>query len=246
MTGRIVAISGPTVTVDLKVFKLYDMVRVGEAMLISEVVRLEQERAVVQVYEDTRGLGVHEPARGLDTPLTARLGPGLLSGMFDGLQRPMERLFRQCGPFICSGSDIYPLELERPWRFFPLRRVGEEVAASDIVGYVEEGAFRHPLTAGASGAIGRLEDGEFNLTQPVGAFADGREITAIREWPVRKPRPYRRKLSPALPLVTGQRAVDFLFPLARGGTAVFPGGFGTGKTVLEQAVAKFSAVDLVV
>lgn len=246
MTGRIVAISGPTVTVDLKGLKLYDMVRVGEAMLIGEVVRLEQERAVVQVYEDTRGLGVHEPARGLDTPLTARLGPGLLSGMFDGLQRPMERLFRQCGPFICSGSDLYPLELERPWRFFPLRRAGDEVAASDIIGYVEEGAFRHPLTAGASGAIGRLEDGEFNLAQPVGAFADGREITAIKEWPVRKPRPYRRKLSPTLPLVTGQRAVDYLFPLARGGTAVFPGGFGTGKTVLEQAVAKFSAVDLVV
>ena len=246
MTGRIVAISGPTVTVDLKGLKLYDMVRVGKAMLIGEVVRLEQGRAVVQVYEDTRGLGVHEPATGLNRPLTARLGPGLLAGIFDGLQRPMERLFAECGPFICSGSELYPLDLSRRWKFVPERSPGEAVEAWDSVGYLEEGAFRHPVTAGAAGIITHLTDGYITLSEPVGVFADGREIMVVREWPVRKPRPYRKKLSPTRPLVTGQRVIDFLFPLALGGTAIFPGGFGTGKTVLEQSIAKFSAVDLVV
>ncbi|KAF0216107.1 MAG: V-type H+-transporting ATPase subunit [Geobacteraceae bacterium] len=246
MSGRILGISGPTVTVDLKGLKLYDMVRVGEAMLIGEVVRLEEDRAVVQVYEDTRGLGVGEQAKGVNVPLTVRLGPGLLSGMYDGLQRPLERLREETGPYISGGRELHALDLERPWRFFPLKQAGDEVAEGDILGHVEEGPFRHLISAMENGRIASIHPGEFTLAGPVGTYADGRVIQAHQEWPVRKPRPYRRKLSPQAPLVTGQRSIDFLFPFARGGTAILPGGFGTGKTILEQAIAKFADVDIVV
>jgi V/A-type H+-transporting ATPase subunit A len=246
MTGRILGIAGPTVTVDIEGLKLYDMVRVGEAGLTGEVVRLEQGRAVVQVYEDTRGLAAHEPASGMNAPLTVQLGPGLLAGMFDGLQRPLQRLRATGGPFLGTGREMFPLDLERKWRFFPAKQEGDEVGVGDILGHVEEGAFRHPIMALHGGRIVRLLDGEFTLAEPLGTLADGREIAAVVPWPVRRERPYRRKLSPSLPLVTGQRAIDFLFPLALGGTAIFPGGFGTGKTILEQAIAKFAAVDIVV
>ena len=246
MKGHILRIAGPTVTVDIEGLKLYDMVRVGEAGLTGEVVRLEQGRAVVQVYEDTRGLAAHEPAGGMDAPLTVQLGPGLLSGMFDGLQRPLERLRELTGPFVTAGREIFPLDRDRTWRFFPAKRAGDAVSAGEILGHVEEGPFRHPIIASHGGRIARLCDGDFSLAEPLGEMADGREIPAIDSWPVRIARPYRRKLSPTLPLVTGQRIIDFLFPLARGGTAIFPGGFGTGKTILEQSVAKFADVDIVV
>lgn len=246
MTGRIIGISGATVTVDITGLKLYERVQVGHAGFTGEVVRLEQERAVVQVYEDTRGLGVGEPARGLGMPLTVQLGPGLLAGMYDGLQRPLDRWREMSGPLIKGGIDLSPLDLTRRWRFSPLLRGGDEVAAGTILGYVEEGPFRHLISATAAGRIGRLPEGEFTLAEPLGAFADGGEIQAVQQWPVRRPRPYRKKLPASRPLVTGQRAIDFLFPLARGGTAIFPGGFGTGKTILEQAIAKFADVDLVV
>ena len=246
MTGRILRIAGPTVAVDIEGLKLYDMVRVGEAGLTGEVVRLEQGLAVVQVYEDTKGLAANEPASGMNAPLTVQLGPGLLSGMFDGLQRPLERLRELTGPFVTTGQDLFPLDRDRKWRFSPAKQAGDEVSAGDLLGHVEEGPFRHPIIASREGRIARLCDGEFSLAEPLGEMADGREISAVVSWPVRRARPYRKKLSPSLPLVTGQRTIDFLFPLARGGTAIFPGGFGTGKTILEQAIAKFADVDMVV
>jgi V/A-type H+/Na+-transporting ATPase subunit A len=246
MTGRITGIAGPTVTVDIPGLKLYDMVRVGAAGLTGEVVRLDTGRAVVQVYEDTRGLAVNEPASGMAAPLTVRLGPGLLAGMFDGLQRPLVRLKELTGPFITTGCELFPLDRDRVWSFTPERQAGDEVGAGDILGHLEEGPFRHPIFAPRSGRIDRLASGEFTLASPLATMADGRPIEACTPWPVRRPRPYRRKLSPTFPLVTGQRTIDFLFPLARGGTAIFPGGFGTGKTILEQAIAKFAAVDIVV
>ena len=246
MTGRILGIAGPTVSVDTPGLRLYDLVRVGHAGLAGEVVRLEPGRAVIQVYQDTRGLAANEPALGMNEPLTVQLGPGLLSGMFDGLQRPLERLRELEGPFIGTGEPVFPLDRERTWEFTPARRVGEEVDAGDFVGALHEGPFRHPVSAPCAGRIARLCDGAFSLGGELGAMEDGREIPALVAWPVRTARPYRRKLSPTLPLVTGQRSIDFLFPLALGGTAVFPGGFGTGKTILEQAIAKFAAVDIVV
>ena len=182
MSGRVIGVSGPTVTVDTSGLKLYERVLIGDARLMGEVVRVERGRAIVQVYEGTRGLGAGEAVTPSGAELTVRLGSGLLGGMFDGLQRPLTQIHREQGPFIRSGVAFPEISNSREWE----------------------------------------------------------------QWPVRLPRPYKRKLAAAEPLVTGQRVIDFLFPLARGGTAIFPGGFGTGKTLLEQSIAKFADVDVVV
>ncbi len=248
MTGRIQGISGPTVTVDLKGLKLYERVYVGKSLLTGEVVRLERDKAVIQVYEDTRGLAMGEPVKGAGVPLIVRLGPGLLAGMFDGLQRPLERIKRETGPFIRAWKEMYALDYMKRWKFTPLMKQGDAPSYGKIIGYVEEGAFRHFVMCGSKegGRIARIIDGEVSLDEPLGEYEDGAEIPGCHEWPVRAPRPYRKKLAPAEPLVTGQRSIDFLFPLARGGVAIIPGGFGTGKTILEQSIAKFADVDIVV
>ena len=246
MNGSIIGISGPTVTVALPGLRLYEIVRVGEAGLTGEVVRLERERAVVQVYEETRGLSVGEPVLGTGSPLTARLGPGLLAGIFDGLQRPLERLHAAQGPFMVAGGSAPPLDPLREWSFISAKRAGDRVITGEVIGRVTEGCVQHLVTAVRDGEIATLGDGPFKLGQALGSYGDGGRIEAGLSWPVRQPRPFRRKLAPAGALVTGQRVVDFLYPLARGGTAIIPGGFGTGKTILEQAIAKFSDVDLVV
>ncbi len=247
MSGRIIGIAGPTVSVDVAGLELHECVTVGHAGLMGEVVRLERQRAIVQVYENTRGLAVGEPAAGTGTQLSVRLGPGLLGQMFDGLQRPLEQLYAQQGPFIRAGA-----ERSAPWapptlRFVPLKKPGDRIAPGESAGYVEEGPFRHQVRAtGAAGTIERIAAGDLEPQAPVFTLGDGRQGFAFHDWPVRLPRPYRRKLSRFEPLVTGQRCIDFLFPLARGGSAIFPGGFGTGKTILEQAIAKFAQVDIVV
>ncbi len=248
MTGHIRGISGPTVSVDLKGLRLYERVYVGHAMLTGEVVRIEKDKTVLQVYEDTRGLGIGEPVKGVGMPLTVRLGPGLLSGMFDGLQRPLGRLKEEMGAFITSGKEIYGLDYFKKWVFHPLRKEGDELASGEIIGFIEEGSLRHFVICGSDfhGKISWIVDGDFSLNEPLGEFEDGKEFFACHEWPVRIPRHYTKKISPSEPLVTGQRSIDFLFPLARGGTAIFPGGFGTGKTILEQSIAKFADVDIVV
>ena len=246
MNGRVIAIAGPTVAVDLRGLRLYEIVQLGEAGLTGEVVRLERDRAVVQVYEETRGLAVGEPARGTGAPLTAVLGPGLLGGMFDGLQRPLDRLLERDGPFIAKGSSAPTLDPLRQWEFTPCKREGERATAGDLLGEVREGPVRHRIIAPRDGILANLAGGGFSLCGPVGSYADGGAINVCQQWPVRRPRPCRRRLPPSTPLVTGQRAVDLLYPLARGGTAIIPGGFGTGKTILEQSIAKFADVDLVV
>lgn len=246
MNGKITGIAGPTVTVELAGLTLYEIVLVGEAGLTGEVVRLERDRAVVQVYEDTRGLALGEPVRGTARPLTAQLGPGLLGGMYDGLQRPLEKLLERDGPFIGAGSSASLLDSPVRWNFIPLKAAGDEVRAGDLVGHAGEGTVRHLVTAPHDGRLAALAPGSYSLCQEVGRYDDGSPVMVCSQWPVRRPRPCRRRLPPAEPLVTGQRVVDFLYPLARGGTAIIPGGFGTGKTILEQAVAKFADVDLVV
>lgn len=248
MTGRIRGISGPTVSVDLKGLKLYERVYVGHAMLTGEVVRIEEDRTIIQVYEDTRGLAIDEPVKGAGMPLTVRLGPGLLSGMFDGLQRPLERLKQDMGPFITGGKELYALDYMKRWTFTPLVKKGDEVTFGTIMGYVEEGPFKHYLFCNTQhgGKVSQIMGGDVSLDEPFGAYEGGTDITGCHEWPVRRARPYRKKFPSSEPLITGQRSIDFLFPLARGGTAIFPGGFGTGKTILEQCVAKFADVDIVV
>lgn len=248
MTGRITGISGPTARVALRNLKLYERVYVGQAMLTGEVVRLEQDSAVVQIYEDTRGLSIGEPVIGSGTPLTVQLGPGLLSSMFDGLQRPLTLLREKTGPFIISGSELHPLDYMSMWNFTPIVKHGDEVGSGKLLGYVDEGPHRHfitcPITSGRR--IAKIYEGKFSLNDSLGEYDDGSYIVGCHEWPVRRPRPFKRKLFPSEPVITGQRAIDFLFPLARGGTAIFPGGFGTGKTVLEHSISKFANADIVV
>ena len=248
MIGRILGISGPTVSVDLKGLKLYERVYVGHAMLTGEVVRLEREKAVIQVYEDTRGLAIGEPVKGVGMPLTVRLSIGLLSSMFDGLQRPLKRMRDEMGPFMRISREIAPLDYVKKWRFHPLRKKGDEVGPGEDVGFLEEGTFRHYVMNKTTGLqkMDWLADGDVSMDEPLGAFENGIEILGCMEWPVRGARPYRKKYAPSRPLITGQRSIDFLYSLAKGGTAILPGGFGTGKTILEQAIAKFADVDIVV
>ena len=249
MKGRIIGISGPTVSVDLRGLRLYERVLVGEAGLMGEVVRLEQGRAVVQVYESTRGLAVGEPVEATGSQLTVRLGPGLLDQMFDGLQRPLVTMRAEQGPFIHPGGATSAVSEPPPLRFVPAREAGEAVAPGELLGHAEEGEgpLRHPVHAPEPGGeIERIAEGEVAAGEPVAVLSGGVEVSAFHDWPVRLPRPYARKLSRFEPLVTGQRCIDFLFPLARGGSAIFPGGFGTGKTLLEQSIAKFADVDIVV
>ena len=248
MIGRILGISGPTVSVDLKGLKLYERVYIGHAMLTGEVVMLEQDKAVVQVYEDTHGLAIGEPVKGAGMPLIVHLTAGLLSGMFDGLQRPLERMRDEMGPFIRPGKEIAPVDYLRKMRFHPLCRKGEQVGPAEDVGYIEEGSFRHYVTnrTGERQEVSWLKDGDISMNDIFGEFMNGEKVLGGMEWPVRGGRPYRRKFSPTRPLITGQRIIDFLFPIAKGGTAILPGGFGTGKTILEQSIAKFADVDIVV
>ncbi len=248
MTGKILGISGPTVATDLCGLRLYERVYVGHSLLTGEVVRLENDKAVIQVYEDTRGLAVGEPVKSVGVPLSVKLGPGLLSGMFDGLQRPLKKLREEMGAFITGGREIEGLDLQRRWRFSPTVKRGDEIGPGAILGTAEDGAFTHYIVCGpaGSGRVSGITEREFSLAEPLGVYEDGNMITGWHEWPVRSPRPYRKKVPPTEPLVTGQRSIDFLFPIAKGGTAIFPGGFGTGKTILEQSVAKFADVDVVV
>jgi V/A-type H+-transporting ATPase subunit A len=248
MTGKIIGISGPTVSVDLKGLCLYERVFVGHAMLTGEVVRIEQDRAVVQVYEDTRGLAVGEPIKRLGKPLTVRLGPGLLRRIFDGLQRPLERLRDESGPLITHGIEMDALDMEKKWKFHPFKKKGDSITSGEPLGYVEEGVFKHIIRYqnNPGGRISRLTEGELSLDEPVATLENGNVIQGFHEWPVRIPRPYRKKFPPSEPLVTGQRIIDFLYSVAKGGTAIMPGGFGTGKTILEQSIAKFADVDIVV
>lgn len=244
--GAIRGISGPTASVDIAGVGLHDRVYVGRAMLTGEVVRLEKGRAIVQIYEDTKGLGIGEPVLGTGMPLTARLGPGLVSGMFDGLQRPIDRLREDMGPFIRRSKEIYAIDYNRKWRFFPLKNRGDEVRKWDVLGYMQEGAVKHLITSRLAGRLAWLAEGDISLNDAVAMLDKGREIFACHEWPVRAPRPYARRLPLAEPVVTGQRCIDFLFPMAKGGSVILPGGFGTGKTILEQAIAKFADADVVV
>jgi V/A-type H+-transporting ATPase subunit A len=246
MTGKITGISGPTVSVDVTGLKLYERVYVGHASLSGEVVKVEQDRAVLQVYEETRGLAVGEPVRGTGTSLSVKLGPGLISTIFDGLQRPLQRLRDESGAFISHVKDVDALDMTGKWEFHPLKKKGDAVVTGESVGYIDEGTFRHIIASHSSGTLSHIIEGDFSLDMPVATVNDGNNIYGYHEWPVRVSRPFRKQVPPAEPLVTGQRSIDFLFTLARGGTAIFPGGFGTGKTILEQSIAKFADVDIVV
>ncbi len=263
-TGVIVRIAGPVVVASgLGGICLYDVVYVGQMQLVGEVIRLASNLATIQVYEDTGGLRVGEPVISSGGPFMVELGPGLLGSIFDGVQRPLPVLREQQGDFIARGGTAPPLPRQKVWDFEPRVRVGERVSGGDILGVVQETPHlehRLMLPPGVSGVVEEIRSGPHTIEEiiaivrveglPVGttSFENGSqlELTMVQRWPARQPRPHRGKLDPAEPLVTGQRVVDSFFPVAKGGTAIIPGGFGTGKTVLEQTLAKWADADIIV
>ncbi|MBW2484360.1 MAG: V-type ATP synthase subunit A, partial [Deltaproteobacteria bacterium] len=246
--GKIISISGATVRTDLTDLTLFERVSVGEHNLTGEVVRLEKEGSVLQVYEDPSGLGLDEPVHGHGVSLATTLGPGLLSAMFDGLQRPLDVLADRTGAFIHPIHLDTSLNLKKQWSFVPFVNNGDKVAGGVKVGYIDEGPFQHPIIIppGKKGSVENIARGTITLEEPICCLDDGSMIFGYHSWPMRVPRPYRKKISPGEPVITGQRIIDFLFPLARGGTSIIPGGFGTGKTILQQTIAKHADVDIVI
>ncbi len=246
--GKIISISGATVRTDLTDLTLFERVSVGEHNLTGEVVRLEKDGTVLQVYEDPSGLGLHEPVHGHGASLATTLGPGLLSVMFDGLQRPLNALADKTGAFIHPIHLASSLDLKKEWSFTPLVNRGDTVAGGVKIGYIDEGPFQHPiiLPPDTNSRVKNIDEGMITLEEPLCLLDDGSKIFGYQSWPMRVPRPYRKKISPQGPVITGQRIIDFLFPLARGGTSIIPGGFGTGKTILEQTIAKHADVDIVI
>lgn len=251
--GRIVKVSGPLVVADeMAGSKMYDVVRVSEQQLIGEIIGLDGARASIQTYEDTAGIGPGEPVRPTYEPLSVELGPGLIGSIYDGIQRPLDMVRAEAGDFIGRGLEVPALDRERRWKFTPLRRRGDKVGPGDAVGTVEETVLvRHfvMVPPGVSGAVVDIAEGEFTVSEPVVTLqtASGRrELPMLQRWPVRQPRPARRKLSPGEPLVTGQRVIDTFFPVAKGGTAAVPGPFGSGKTVIQHQLAKWSDAQVIV
>ena len=246
MNGTVTSISGATVCVDLADLKIGDRVFVGTSHLTGEVVRIDDKIATVQVFEENRGLGIGEPVTTAGGPLTVALGPGLLGGIFDGLQRPLPLLLENSGDFVSSGQNPFPLDRKKTWAVTTNNKPGDHLLSGQAFAKVCEGHIEHLLLMPQDGTLQHLEKGRLTLENPVATLADKQPLYGWHSWPVRKARPYQSKLPPTRPLVTGQRCLDFLFPLLKGGVAMVPGGFGTGKTVLEQTIAKFADVDVVV
>jgi V/A-type H+-transporting ATPase subunit A len=228
---------------------LYELVRVGTRGLLGEVIRVTGDRATIQIYEDTAGLQLGEPVTGTGQSLTIHLGPGLLGAVLDGVGRPLASVAQQSGDFIAPGIAAPTLDAARRWDFTPRCAAGDQVTAGDVLGTVEErpGMTHHVLVPpDTAGTIRSISGGTYSISDPIGQMADGRKLFLGHHWPVRRPRPAARRLPASQPLITGQRVFDFLFPVAEGGSVAVPGGFGTGKTVIEQSLAKFAEADVIV
>jgi V/A-type H+-transporting ATPase subunit A len=247
--GVIYRISGPVVTAIGISPRMYEVVRVGHEGLMGEVIELHGEQSVIQVYEETSGIKPGEPVVRTGQTLSVQLGPGLLTQIYDGIQRPLPKLEETMGVFITRGVDADGLDLEKKWDFKATAKKGDEVNSGQVIGTVQETEtieHRVMVPPNVSGKVNSIKSGTFNVTQPVCTLDDGTEISMMQEWPVRSPRPFVQKYAPDVPLITGQRILDFLFPLAKGGTAGIPGPFGSGKTVTQQQLAKWSDAQIVV
>tara|TARA_B100000683_G_scaffold272460_1_gene315694 strand:- start:3222 stop:4988 length:1767 start_codon:yes stop_codon:yes gene_type:complete len=247
--GKIYRISGPVVTAIGMEASMYDVVRVGDEGLMGEVIELHGEKAVIQVYEDTSGIRPGEPVINTKETLSVALGPGLLTQIYDGIQRPLPTLEAEMGYFIKRGLDADAFDMEKKWTFNPVASAGDAVQGGQVIGEVQETetiVHKIMIPPGVSGTIKSIESGDFNVTENIAVLEDGTEIQMLQKWPVRTPRPYTQKYAPDTPLITGMRILDFLFPLAKGGAAGIPGPFGSGKTVTQQSLAKFSDAQIVV
>jgi len=252
-TGRIVKVSGPLVIAEgMDEANLYDVVRVGEQRLIGEIIEMRGDRASIQVYEETSGLGPGAPVVTTGAPLSVELGPGLIEGMFDGIQRPLKAIAEIAGDFITRGIDVPALDRKKVWHFTPTKAVGDEVEPGDIIGLVQETPViehRIMIPFGVTGKITSLNEGDYTIIDKIGEVQTEKgikELTLMQKWPVRKGRPYSKKLNPTEPMVTGQRVIDTFFPVTKGGTACVPGPFGSGKTVVQHQLAKWADAEIVV
>ncbi|WP_456367176.1 ATP synthase subunit A [Thermococcus sp.] len=253
--GRIIRVTGPLVVADgMEGSKMYEVVRVGEMGLIGEIIRLEGDKAVIQVYEETAGIKPGEPVEGTGSSLSVELGPGLLTSMYDGIQRPLEKLRELSGDFIARGLTAPALPRDKKWHFTPKVKVGDRVVGGDILGVVPETSIiEHKILVPpwVEGEIVEIaEEGDYTVEEVIAKVKkpDGsiEELKMYHRWPVRVKRPYKNKLPPEVPLITGQRTIDTFFSIAKGGTAAIPGPFGSGKTVTQHQLAKWSDAQVVV
>jgi len=250
LKGLIAKISGPVVIAkEMWGAKMYDVVRVGKLGLIGEIIRLETDQAIIQVYEDTSGLVIGEEVVSTEQPLLIELGPGLLSSVFDGIQRRLPELFVEHGEYITRGVSTYALPRDKKWEFIPTVKKGEWVTGGDALGYImETEKIKHKIMVppGVEGGIKEIYQGKFTVEDVVAVLNGSLEIKMLQLWPARIGRPYKKKLDPESLFVSGQRIIDTFFPVPQGGNAIIPGGFGTGKTVMEQALAKWAEADIIV
>ena len=252
--GKILKVSGPLVVAEgMRNANMFDVVRVGSKNLIGEIIEMHGDRASIQVYEETAGIGRGDKVVSTGAPLSVELGPGLISNIYDGIQRPLEHIRQKYGSNLQRGIDVPALDRNQVWHFVPAVKFGDKVGPGDIYGTVQENeviVHKIMVPPKTKGTIVEMREGDFKVTDRIGKikYEDGtiENITLIQKWPVRVARPYREKLPPVDPMITGQRVIDALFPIAKGGTACVPGPFGSGKTVVQHQLAKWSDVDLVV
>ena len=251
--GTILKVAGPlVVATGMRDANMFDVVRVSNERLIGEIIEMHGDRASIQVYKETSGLGPGEPVESMGEPLSVELAPGLIGSIFDGIQRPLEAIMKKSGNMLERGVEVPSLDREKKWHFSPKARPGDELTAGDVLGTVEESKIitqKILVPFGMKGRLKSIREGDFTITDPIATLETEqgeKEIAMLQKWPVRKGRPYRKKLSPDQPLITGQRVIDTLFPIARGGTAAVPGPFGSGKTVVQHQLAKWAEADIVV
>lgn len=252
--GRIIRVSGPLIEAsEMKGARMYDVVFVGEERLLGEIIGLDGDKASIQVYEETEGIGVGEPVFITGEPLSVTLGPGLIESIYDGVQRPLNVIRSEVGDFITRGVSAVAIDIEKKWEFNPEKKKDHKISSGDVIGVVKESILvEHKIMVppGIKGVIDKIEKGEFTLEDTIAVIktdeGEKEEIKMAQRWAVRRPRPVKRRLPPEKPLFTGQRIIDTFFPVARGGTACIPGPFGSGKTVMQHQLAKWADAEIVV
>ena len=252
-TGVIKKVAGPLVIAEgMRDANMFDVVRVSKQRLIGEIIEMHGDEASIQVYEETSGLGPGEPVESMEVPMSVELGPGLITSIYDGIQRPLDDIMKISGNNLKRGVEVPSLKRDLKWEFVPAVKAGDEVEPGDVIGTVQETALvqqKIMVPYGIKGTIKEIRAGSFTVEEVVAIVAakDGeKELTLMQRWPVRRGRPYKKKLPPKMPLVTGQRVIDTFFPIAKGGVAAVPGPFGSGKTVIQHQLAKSAEADIVV
>ena len=252
-TGVIKKVAGPLVIAEgMRDANMFDVVRVSNQRLIGEIIEMHGDEASIQVYEETSGLGPGEPVESMEVPMSVELGPGLITSIYDGIQRPLDYIMKVSGNSLKRGVEVPSLKRNLKWEFVPTAKVGDEVETGDVIGTVQETVLvqqKIMVPYGVKGTIKEIKAGEFTVEEVVAVVETengDRELTLMQKWPVRRGRPYKKKLPPKMPLVTGQRVIDTFFPIAKGGVAAVPGPFGSGKTVIQHQLAKWAEADIVV